>query len=456
MRTSAIIELFKDFLIVGIILSAIFLVGLYIQRKRGRLKEFSLKQILSSVLFICYLAVVIGATLLFRVSYGRVGIVNLELFSAYKDAWYHWSMTEWRDLVLNILLFVPMGFLIPIVFKHLQKFWQVYLLGFAASLGIETIQYIIGMGNADIDDLFNNTMGTLIGYGLWFLCFSMIHKTKNLRKIFVFQLPLILMIGVFGGLFMKYQLSPYGVYNTQRMAQNDVSGIEISTNIQFKKDSVKVPIYHTKTYTKEEVEKYADNFFKKLGTSVDPSQNDFYETTALFWSENQKYSIWVNYVGETVSFTDVSVMEEPYCMTFDQDKAVEILGNYGIALPKGISMKVDAESEEYSFTVDGSINKNEMISGSLSCKITKEGMIESLRNNMIRSERYEEVDCISEEEAYNYIKEGKFYCSVDISKDIHIKSVTLDYTLDSKGYYQPVYRFVLDDEEMIEIPAMKK
>lgn len=65
--------------------------------------------------------------------------------------------------VLNIILFVPMGFFLPVLWK---KFWDgkyTVWMGFLTSCAIELLQ-IFTWRATDIDDLITNTLGTLIGW----------------------------------------------------------------------------------------------------------------------------------------------------------------------------------------------------------------------------------------------------------------------------------------------------
>lgn len=64
----------------------------------------------------------------------------------------------WSDIRLNILLFVPLGFLIG--------GWKGLVFGFCLSCGIEAIQYIGRLGYCELDDVLNNTIGAGIGAGL--------------------------------------------------------------------------------------------------------------------------------------------------------------------------------------------------------------------------------------------------------------------------------------------------
>ncbi|HEY1532198.1 MAG TPA: VanZ family protein [Galbitalea sp.] len=85
---------------------------------------------------------------------GDAGRINLVPFSFGSDA----SLFE---PVSNVLLFVPLGLL-------LRSFgWRLLAVvgtGLAVSLIIEVTQYLVNMGRtADINDLVENTIGTLLG-----------------------------------------------------------------------------------------------------------------------------------------------------------------------------------------------------------------------------------------------------------------------------------------------------
>lgn len=77
-----------------------------------------------------------------------------------------------KNTVLNICLFVPLGFLVPIIWnKEYGTIKNSMLLGLKISLMIEILQ-IFTFRLTDIDDLITNTIGVMIGF-----CIS-----KNLKK----------------------------------------------------------------------------------------------------------------------------------------------------------------------------------------------------------------------------------------------------------------------------------
>ena len=67
------------------------------------------------------------------------------------------------NLVGNIVLLVPVGFLVPLIYRNVT--WkQVLILAGASGLLIETAQVILRVGIFDIDDVILNGLGVMIGY----------------------------------------------------------------------------------------------------------------------------------------------------------------------------------------------------------------------------------------------------------------------------------------------------
>jgi glycopeptide antibiotics resistance protein len=54
-------------------------------------------------------------------------------------------------------------------FRATGFFCQVALLGFLTSLSIELLQLVLKRGLFEFDDMFHNTLGVIIGYGIWWI-----------------------------------------------------------------------------------------------------------------------------------------------------------------------------------------------------------------------------------------------------------------------------------------------
>ena len=94
--------------------------------------------------------------------------------------------TDPTDILLNIagnvMIFIPSGIILPILYKRLNSFWKVTAAGALMSLGIEVLQLPFAVRASDVDDLILNTAGAMAGYGIYALFRRMgSHKSKDNR-----------------------------------------------------------------------------------------------------------------------------------------------------------------------------------------------------------------------------------------------------------------------------------
>jgi len=80
---------------------------------------------------------------------------------------YEVTRYSFRNLFGNIALFIPLGLLYPLTSKKDQFLSVMFKILLTTGL-IEVVQYLFIAGrSADIDDILLNTLGGLIGYGLY-------------------------------------------------------------------------------------------------------------------------------------------------------------------------------------------------------------------------------------------------------------------------------------------------
>ena len=121
-------------------------------------------------LFSCYLSVVYILVGLPTVTYIRPEL-NLNLIPIIG------MIDDWKNSILNILLFVPLGMMLPILWSKFSTAKTTVLFGFGMSLVIELLQ-IMTYRATDINDLITNTLGTLLG----FCCTSVFSKKYQLTN----------------------------------------------------------------------------------------------------------------------------------------------------------------------------------------------------------------------------------------------------------------------------------
>ena len=89
----------------------------------------------------------------------------------FKPLFWELSRGAWRDIFLNILLFVPLGFLLGSR--------KGILLGFLLSVFVEITQLIFHLGFCEMDDVLNNTIGMVIGTLLFAVIKQIYSYIKN-------------------------------------------------------------------------------------------------------------------------------------------------------------------------------------------------------------------------------------------------------------------------------------
>ncbi|MVB10239.1 VanZ like family protein [Caprobacter fermentans] len=100
----------------------------------------------------------------------------------------------------NIIIFIPFGLLLPMILKKENK--NTILNGVIFSAFIEIIQFILGLGSTDIDDLIFNTIGVITGY----LLFTTIKKQSKSNLSFLVSVTTLVLISgsiAFGIMFVN-------------------------------------------------------------------------------------------------------------------------------------------------------------------------------------------------------------------------------------------------------------
>ncbi len=72
-----------------------------------------------------------------------------------------------ENLIGKIALFLPFGFLVPIIVGRRIKVLKLFLIGFLLCFIIEATQLMTRTGIFDVDDLMLNMIGIILGYSLF-------------------------------------------------------------------------------------------------------------------------------------------------------------------------------------------------------------------------------------------------------------------------------------------------
>ena len=126
---------------------------------------------------------------LFHLERGWGGAVNLEPFETIRRFYIHYqrtgSLSSFFNLLGNIILLIPFGVLMPVMFRRMRRFWIFFPFAALFAVGIEYLQWITATGIADVDDSILNFIGAAGGYLVTRLCqlvYAAIGNWKIKRK----------------------------------------------------------------------------------------------------------------------------------------------------------------------------------------------------------------------------------------------------------------------------------
>ena len=92
----------------------------------------------------------------------------------YTPFWSYKEILNGRDdllveNIMNIAIFLPTGLLLGMTSRKMT--WRkVVMIGGFFSVLIEILQYVFQRGLSEVDDIMHNTVGCLIGYGIYKIC----------------------------------------------------------------------------------------------------------------------------------------------------------------------------------------------------------------------------------------------------------------------------------------------
>ncbi len=134
----------------------------------------------SGLLLVEYVFLLFCSTVIFR-TIGETRQYN------FQPCWSYNSIHEGNeDLlvenIMNVVVFIPVGLLLGIAFKQV-KWWKALLIGCGISVAIEALQFFYNKGFSEVDDVIHNTLGCMIGLGVYqlllFIC-QLVKRYLNL------------------------------------------------------------------------------------------------------------------------------------------------------------------------------------------------------------------------------------------------------------------------------------
>lgn len=141
-------------MLIEIMATAIFIVPIWCMY--NKLCFHSWKRTIAYMVFGFYLTAVLALV-------GFPDIISLKINFTVNISPFIDMVSDFINACLNILLFVPFGFLLPILWENFRNVKRVAFMGLITTFFIE-ISQIFTFRTTDINDIITNTVGTMIGY----------------------------------------------------------------------------------------------------------------------------------------------------------------------------------------------------------------------------------------------------------------------------------------------------
>ena len=168
-------EIFVNRIIISVIAFAVFCaVSIFLYKKH----KFNKLQCGAAILLSLYIVVLLYFTVVGRYSHEEYEY-KINFFTSYRWFFQYNGEQVLRQLLINFVMLLPVGFLLPVVIQAKHKYLITMALSLLLTVFIETMQLITKCGSFEIDDIINNFVGAVIGMLLYVLCIKLIKQNTN-------------------------------------------------------------------------------------------------------------------------------------------------------------------------------------------------------------------------------------------------------------------------------------
>ena len=419
-------------------------------RRQGR--RFPWGKAVCALLLVGWAAVTVFVTLL-RSESGEFAVRqwNLQLFRAWREAYQRFTLQIWLNVLLNIALFIPLGFLLPLLSKLFRKWYAALGAGFGVSLLIELTQLFTGSGMCDVDDLFTNTLGAMLGWCAAMFVLALCQKSRTWPRYCALPAAFALALSA---IFISYAAQPYGNLRDASVTTADLSGVRWSVDFALDEDSKTAWVYRSQALDNAGADRFAAEFAAAHG--VEFPDIDYYDDTALYMNHSTGDFLnitlhdgtWEYWISDSIA----PVLDVPP-QDVSEELLRETLDDFGFSVPAGTAFSLSPYGEtSYRAVFAAGLLPMEggFLHGTLVCVLdAREGgqsELSNLENRITTLAPVREEPILSPAQALAALQAGKSFEGAWFAQSvqhIEVRSCTLDYLSDSKGFYQPVYRFEL-------------
>ena len=410
--------------------AAAYFIALAVLKRRGRRLSGAWKL---HLLVSCVYVLALFMLLIVRgdgFSLDGYGWLSLDLFHEYRLLVREFTPNGFINIGMNILIFVPFGFLFALPFGESRRRWLVLPLGLLATLAVEAVQLAARSGVADVDDVFNNFLGVACGFALARLCMN-IRARRASRSVLCALAALLHLSPPFAAWGIS-GLSDYGASDYESGGRAPVTG-EISFSseaLDFIEGGPQAFAYYsTPGGTLADARECASEFFARFGGAIE--SEELYDSLA-YLRGGPNY-VTYNYAGPVIEYCAGGSLE------LSEAAVRALLGEWGLDIPEAAEFELlGEESCRFTLYPDGRLGGTVSVDthgGAVRAGFALFELSEAGSSAMLTR-----ADCEA------LLRRGAYGGWIESAGEpLEISSAAIEYDLDSKGIYRPFLRLDFDD-----------
>lgn len=429
------------------LLAGVFLTTIYLRTHNKQINWLYLAGKYRYVLFtVFYYLLVLRITCFSRIHFQGI---NLRLFASYEDAWFGGSSHAWQQLLLNIIMFIPLGMTLPFVHRFFRRWYGSLLTLFGGSLLIETIQFVFELGVFEADDLLNNTLGGMLGFCIVMMVLSA--RTKRWKPLAGYTALPVMILLISLSAFILYWSKPYGNLTYSVFRPYALSQTNVSYRHKLSKKQPMIGMYRLRTPNQKQIRMLIRTLEIKLKLQDQPLINENSIQQVRSYANGQ---LIINKENGSWSYAriagDGTNQDNNWLMAKHTGEKLGLVDSAA-----KLQKPEDSSYAVWVWKLDGTHNGKK---GTLMLSCGENGIVNFIDYDVSQYTYVRKEKAISQNRAFSKLKHGEFRASSAITaKRIVFDRAALEYQLDSKNYLQPVYIFWGKSERNeweIVIPAL--
>lgn len=419
-------------------------------------------------LLCCWLLLVVGLTSLSRGA-NFTGAFNPDLFSGYVSAWNNWSLSELQLILFNMLMFAPLGFLLPLLWKRAERLPVTLAVSLGVTGFIELFQLATGTGIFELDDLLHNLLGSLAGY---FLVMALLSLAREKRLRFAPAAKALLIPGAVGlavgAAFLAYARQPYGNMSILPAAPQDMTGVRLEADWQAEERGTAAVYKSRHALDKAWTETVRAGLEQLEGMTFSGPARREDENLGYMGTDAKGRQARLLFFFRTGEWS-CTTFAEPAPLTGQaaaslRERHEGWMKETGLLPPDAAFTLQNGDTLRWDAAPAGDLAEgvDAFQQGSVMIQFDASGALASFFYQITWNERAANQPILSPEEAWAQVQAGNFeqYVPFVPGDVVHVTGCELRYLYDTKGFYQPVYAFsgYLNDPGNLwtcSIPALK-